>query len=179
METKVLIKTGLAPSVIAPRAEAAIRALVPDLPVLPARDLRDVAVETLGPARFQSGMLGVFAGFALLLMAVGLYGTLAYGVAQRSQEIGLRMALGAKRWQTRWLVLRQALALVGIGVLAGGIAAWFTGRLVAGLLFGVAVGDPLSYAGGATLVLLTALVACWLPVRRATGIDPARALRCE
>ncbi|HVR11352.1 MAG TPA: FtsX-like permease family protein, partial [Thermoanaerobaculia bacterium] len=179
METRILVRTRVAPLSVAPRVESTVRGLVPLLPVLPVQPLRQVADDVLLPVRFQLGLLGAFAGLALVLMCVGLYGALAYSVSRRAREIGLRMALGAGRWQTRWLVMRQGLWSVALGLAAGLLASLWFGRALAGLLFGVRAADPATYASVVVLVLLTTLLACWLPARRATTVDPAASLRAE
>jgi putative ABC transport system permease protein len=179
METRILVRTAVAPSTVAPQIERAVRGLVPLLPVLPAQPLRKVADEHLAPVRFQLGLLAAFAGLALVLMCVGLYGTLSYSVSRRAREIGVRIALGAGRWQTRWLVMRQALWIVVIGLGLGLLASLWLGRVVASLLFEVRATDPATYVTVVVLMLLTTLLACWPSVRRATAIDPAVSLREE
>jgi putative ABC transport system permease protein len=179
METRILVRTRVAPTAVAPQVERTVRELVPLLPVLPVQPLRQVADDILAPVRFQLGLLGSFAGLALVLMSVGLYGALAYSVSRQGREIGLRIALGAGRWQTRWLVVRQALWTVAMGLAAGLLGSFWLNRALAGLLFGVHAADPATYAGVIALMLLTALIACWLPARRATAVDPAVALRNE
>ncbi|HVR97842.1 MAG TPA: ABC transporter permease [Thermoanaerobaculia bacterium] len=178
METRILARTaGVAPEAVAPQVERAVREMVPLLPVLPVLPLRAAADELLAPVRFQSGLLGTFAALALALMSIGLYGTLAYSVSRRAREIGLRVALGAGRWETRWLVMRQALWIVLAGLVLGLFASFWFGRVLASLLFGVRAADPATYAAVVVLMLLTTLLACWLPARRATAIDPAVSLR--
>jgi putative ABC transport system permease protein len=179
METRILVRSGAAPSVVGPQIERAVRDLLPLLPVLPVAPLRAAADELLAPVRFQLGLLGAFAALALVLMCVGLYGTLAYSVSRRAREIGLRIALGAGRWQTRWLVMRQALWIVAAGVALGLLASYWLGRAVASLLFDVRATDPATYGTVLVLMLLTTLLACWPSVRRATAIDPATSLRDE
>jgi ABC-type antimicrobial peptide transport system permease subunit len=124
-------------------------------------------------------LLGIFAGAALLLAAVGIYGVIAYSVVRRTREIGIRMALGARQSNVLGMVAGKALALAATGVVLGTIGALALTRLMKTLLFGVTPTDVLSFtlAGGA--VILVALVACYLPARRATGIDPMEALRFE
>jgi predicted lysophospholipase L1 biosynthesis ABC-type transport system permease subunit len=177
METRILVRTTVAPGTVAAEIERAVRELVPALPVLPVQPLRAAADELLAPVRFQTGLLGAFAGLALVLMCVGLYGSLAYSVSRRAREIALRIALGARRWQTRGLVMRQALSIVVIGLAAGLVASFWFGRIVAGLLFEVEATDATVYAVVVALMVPTAVLASWPSVRRATAVEPAANLR--
>jgi ABC-type antimicrobial peptide transport system permease subunit len=129
--------------------------------------------------RLLSMLTGAFAGLATLLAAVGLYGVLAFNVARRTREIGIRMALGAGAAQVRRLVVREVLTIVGIGAAVGLIAAWFAGALVQSVLFQTRPADPWILGASAGLLGLVAFAAAYLPVRRATGVDPMIALRYE
>jgi ABC-type antimicrobial peptide transport system permease subunit len=124
-------------------------------------------------------LLGVFAGLALVLAAVGIYGVTAYSVAQRTREMGLRMALGAERWTVLALVLREAGALALAGLAAGLALAFAATRVMASLLFGVGTTDPLTFASVAATLALVSLFAAWVPGRRATQVDPMVALRTD
>jgi ABC-type antimicrobial peptide transport system permease subunit len=124
-------------------------------------------------------LLSVFAGVALILAALGIYGTLSYSVEQRSQEIGIRMALGAEGADLRKMVIRQGMSLAGLGILIGLAGALALSRLITTLLFGVYPNDPVSFAAIALLLALVAFLATWLPARRATRVDPLAALRHE
>ena len=129
--------------------------------------------------RLLAALGGFFGALALLLAAVGLYGVVAYGAARRAAEIGVRMALGARRGQVLWMVLRDALVLVFVGLALGLPASFAAGRAVASLLFDVRPEDPLTFGGTAALLAAIGLAAAWLPARRAAGMDAMRALRHE
>jgi ABC-type antimicrobial peptide transport system permease subunit len=124
-------------------------------------------------------LLAVFALFAVVLASIGLYGVLAYGVRQRVQEIGIRMALGARGADVLWMILGQGLRLTLVGVGIGVVGALALTRLLSGLLFGVPPSDPLTFTAVAGLLCGIALLACWLPARLALGVDPMVALRNE
>ena len=124
-------------------------------------------------------LLGSFAGIALVLAVVGLYAVLSQLVAQRTGEIGLRMALGAQRTAVIALIIRQGMLLASAGVIAGAVAAAWLTRLFATLLFGVRAGDPITIGGLALLLLAAAFVAAYIPARRAASVDPMVALRAE
>jgi ABC-type antimicrobial peptide transport system permease subunit len=133
----------------------------------------------LAPRRFQTGLLGLFAAIAVLLAAIGIYGVMHYEVAQRTREIGLRMALGAQRQQVLWMILRQTLLVCWAGVIAGMLPAVVGAHLLRSMLFGVAPGDPFSLAAAVCGLLLVALGAGTIPARRAASVDPLVALRHE
>jgi ABC-type antimicrobial peptide transport system permease subunit len=147
------------------------------------RTMDDVTWQAVARPRFLLFLLSSFAGIALLLAAIGIYGVMAHTVAQRTHEIGLRVALGARPAQVRALVLRQAAALVGVGVALGVIAAIVMsavlGASLRDLLLGASLVQPGLYLAVAVIVSLTALVATWIPVRRATHVQPTVALRSE
>jgi putative ABC transport system permease protein len=127
----------------------------------------------------SAALLGIFGALALVLAAVGLYGVMAYTVTERTREIGIRLALGAERGQILLLVLKQGLGLVAVGALLGVGAGWLALRMLTNLLYEVSVVDPLTFVAMPMLLFLVALVACYLPARRAMKVDPLVALRCE
>jgi ABC-type antimicrobial peptide transport system permease subunit len=139
----------------------------------------EVIATALARPRFIMFLLAIFAGIALLLATVGIYGVMSYIVAQRRQEIGLRMALGAQIRHVLSSVLGHGMAMTAAGILIGLVGAAALTRVMAGLLFGVTPHDPLTFIVGAGFLALTALVACYVPARRATKVDPMVALRYE
>ena len=175
----VVARTSINPSSLIQSVRNEVRSLNPDLPVYDIRTLEDRISLTVAQPRFQMLLLTIFAGIALLLTAVGLYGVLAYNVAQRTQEIGIRMALGASAGKVRAMVVRQGMTLALAGIGLGLIASFAATRLLASLLFGVTATDPLTFALIGLAMLLIALAACWIPARRATKVDPMIALRYE
>ena len=143
------------------------------------RTVQQILGQGLWAARMGAALLGLFGALALILASIGIYGVLAYSVAQRTSEIGLRMALGAQPRQVLGLVLKQGMLLALIGAAAGVLVALPVARLASGLLYGVSATDPLTYAGITLLLMGVALLACYLPARRATRIDPLVALRVD
>jgi putative ABC transport system permease protein len=129
--------------------------------------------------RMGAALLSIFGGLALLLAMIGVYGVMSYSVTQRSQELGIRMALGARASDVLLLVLKQGMVLAASGAALGVALALLLGRVVSTLLFGVSGRDPLTLAGVSAVLTLVALLACYIPARRAARVDPLVALRCE
>ena len=172
----MVIRTTGNPTSFVPTLRREVQALDPHQPLYNIRSFDEVVASSLGTRRISMQLFTVFAGAALLLAAVGIYGVISYSVTQRTQEIGIRMALGAQKNDVLRLVVRQGmtLALVGIGVgIAGALGLT---RLIANLLFGVQAADPLTFAAISLLLAFVALLACYLPARRAARLDPMKAL---
>ena len=138
-----------------------------------------VVAASISKERFQSLLLGLFAGLALLLACVGLYGVISYSVAQRTHEIGVRVALGAKPVDVLRLVIRQGMGLTLVGLILGVAVGGVVTRVLSDMLYGVSTRDPFVFVGAPLLLLLVAFLACYIPARRATRIDPLLALRYE
>jgi ABC-type antimicrobial peptide transport system permease subunit len=141
--------------------------------------LDQIITDSLAGRRLSMTLFGAFAGLALLLSSVGIYGVVSYLVGQRTQEIGIRVALGARRADVLRLVLRQGTKMAGVGVLLGIAASFALTRLMADMLYGVSATDPLTFLVVAAILTLVALAASYIPARRATRVDPIVALRCE
>jgi putative ABC transport system permease protein len=151
----------------------------PEQPMASIATMDELLSGSLSRSRFTMLVLGLFAGLALVLASVGIYGVIAYGVAQRTQEFGIRIALGARRRDVLRLVLGQGTRLTLLGIGLGIIASLFVTRLLATFLYGVSPTDPFTFGAVALLLALVALVACYIPARRATRVDPMVALRYE
>ena len=150
-----------------------------NLPVTSIRTMREIVAASTAQRRFQILLLTSFAGVAVLLAALGIYGTLSSSVNQRYREIGIRLALGAQGREVGAMVLRQALAPVVLGIVAGCAGAFVLMRALSGLLYGIGSGDAVTYSAAGALVLLVALASSWLPARRAMRLDPVETMRCE
>lgn len=172
----LVIRTAGDPAAFAVTLRHEVQALDKDQPVYSVRTLDDVVANSLGTRRVSMQLFAVFAAAALLLAALGIYGVMAYSVTQRTQEIGIRMALGAQKSDVLGLVIRQGMILTVIGVGVGIAGAFALSRLIATLLFGVAATDPLTFVAIPLLLLFVALIACYLPARRAARLDPKIAL---
>jgi putative ABC transport system permease protein len=174
-----VVKTAGEPAALAAAVRDVVHSLKPDQPIANMGTMDDVVARSLSQARFSMLLLGIFAGVALMLSAVGIYGVMACVVAQRTREMGIRLAMGAQAGDVLKLVLRQGgqLALAGVGI--GIAAAVALTRLMASLLFGVSAADPVTFVGVAILLTLVAIAACYLPARRATRVDPIATLRYE
>ena len=156
-----------------------VQSVDPELPVFGAQTLNEIVTASLSERRFSMEMVGLLALTALLLAGLGIYGVISYLVSERTHEIGIRLALGAQRKNILSMVLRQGLALAVVGAAVGFVVALIVSHLMAGLLYGVRPTDPLTFAGVAVLLIVVALLACYIPARRAVRVDPMIALRYE
>jgi putative ABC transport system permease protein len=156
---------------------AIVQKLDPDLPIADVRTMDQLVYERLAFDRFQAVLFGAFAGVALVLAALGIYGVMSFTVVQRTHEIGLRMALGAGRDQVLRQILREGLATALVGIAIGAIGAYLVGRAMRGMLFGVGAIDPLAFSMVAGLLLGASILACFIPAMRAASVDPMTALR--
>ena len=175
----VLIRSATDTALLREAAKKAVHEISRDQVLPGMKTLDDIKTASLGNSRFLAMLLGIFAGISLLLAAVGIYGVISYSMTQRTREIGIRMALGASRGNILQLVLSHGLTLPLLGLLLGIGGALGLPRLLASLLFGVGGRDPLTMAVVAGILGLVALLACLLPARRSTKVDPLIALRCE
>ncbi len=173
------VRTANDPTAIADAARREVWSVDKDIPVYQVATMERLVASSVAQRRFTLVLLGVFAGVALLVAAIGIYSVMSYSVTNRTNEIGIRMALGAGAGDVFRLVVGQGMKLAAAGVATGLIAAFALTRLMTGLLFGVSASDPLTFAGVGLLLALVAFVACWIPARRATKVDPMTALRCE
>ena len=176
----VMVRTTANPEAMGGTIRRAVREVDPSqAAVYDLMSMQQRVAASLGPRRFAVDLLGVFAAVALMMAAIGLYGVISYAVAQRTQEIGTRLALGARISQVLGMVVSQAMKLVGIGVALGLVAALIVARLLRSELFHVSAFDPLTFALMALVLVVVTLVASYLPARRATKVNPLEALRYE
>jgi putative ABC transport system permease protein len=175
----LIVRSSVDPAAIAAAARRELSALDKNVPLTQIKTMTDRAAEVTSRTRFIALLLGLFAGLALLLAAIGIYGVMAYSVSARTRELGIRIALGAQSGAVLRLVLRDALTLIGVGLALGASAAWATLRVLKSQLYEVRATDPLTFAGVTALLIIVAMLACYLPARRATNVDPMVALRTE
>ncbi len=173
------LRTTMDPGALANSVQRVVAAVDPDQPLYKIRTMKQLMSDSIARRKLAMMLLAVFAACALLLAAVGLYGVMSYTVTRRTHEIGIRIALGASRWQVVRMILGQSLAITGAGILIGLVGAIGVARAVSNLLFEVQPGDPVTFALVAACLALVALAASYIPARRASGVDPAISLRNE
>jgi putative ABC transport system permease protein len=175
----VIVRSTADPSALLPGIRSAVQSLDPNLPVFEVRQLEDILADNSSSRRLAVTLIGSFALLALLLAGIGIYGVVSYLVTQRRQEIGIRIALGASAQNVLSMVLWQGARLATFGIIAGLAGAFALTRMIASLLFEVSAFDLTIFAIGVIALGALVLLACWLPARRATRIDPLAALRYE
>ena len=176
---QLAVRTAADPDSMVSAVRAQVRDVDPDQPLYHVATLQQVLSESLAPRRLNLLLLGIFAGIALTLATVGIYGVMAFSVTQRTHEIGIRMALGAERRNVLGLIVRQGLRLTLIGVALGAAGAWALTSFLASFLFGVAPRDPATFVLVSLALVAVSILACYIPARRATRVDPMVALRYE
>jgi predicted permease len=179
LNMRVALRTKIDPGSMTESARQVIHSLDPELPLAKVAALTTLVNESMAQPRFSMLLLTSFGILALMLACIGMYGVISYSVTQRTQEIGVRMALGAARRNVFALVLGRGARLVTVGIGIGLVAAWGVTRTMSSFLYGVAPTDPLTFGAVSLLLAEVALLACYLPARRATRIDPILALRYE
>ncbi len=173
----MVVRTSMPSAELASRLREALLPIEPDLPTANMRTMQTMVDHAVSSRKFVVWLLGGFAGFALVLASLGIYAVISYSVSQRTQEIGIRMALGASAQTLQRGILAQTLGLAGIGMAIGIVASWVLARTLSGLLFGVTSSDPITFAGMLVILTAVAALAGYLPARRASQIDPMEALR--
>ncbi|MGC1171431.1 MAG: ABC transporter permease [Candidatus Acidiferrales bacterium] len=177
--TSVAVRASLDPATLTKSISEIVLSMNPNLPLAEVKTMDQIKDESMAGDRFSAFLFGSFAGVALLLAALGIYGVMSFAVAQRTHEIGLRIALGAGQNRVVRLIVREGMTLAGIGLLLGLAGAYFVGRLMHTLFMGVGALDPVAFGGVALLLLMSALLACYVPALRAAKVDPMQALREE
>jgi putative ABC transport system permease protein len=175
----ILVRTSNDPLAAVPAIRSELKQMDGELPMAGIASMDQLLSDSISRSRFTMLLLAVFAAIALILASVGIYGVIAYSVAQRSQEFGIRMALGANSRNVLRLVLRHGAFLTSLGIGLGILLSLAVTRFIATLLYGTSATDPLTFAAVALLLALVALAACYIPARRATRVDPIIALRYE
>jgi putative ABC transport system permease protein len=175
----VVVRTAGDPSQLAAAVQREIQTIDPNQPVSDVRTMNQWLSESVARARFNALLLGLFSALALVLASVGIYGVISYSVTQRTHEIGIRMALGASARDVLKMVVGQGMLLAMIGVALGLVASFLLTRAMSSLLFGVSTTDPVTFIFISLMLVVVTLLACYIPARRATRVDPMTALRYE
>jgi len=174
-----VVKTTGEPHSLISAATKVVAAMDQDIPLFSVKSMPEYLSASVAAPRFSTTLLSIFAAVALVLTVVGLYGVMSYSVAQRTNEIGIRLALGAQSRDVLLMIVKQGGTLILLGLAIGLAGAFALTRLIASLLFGVTAKDPITFAAVAALLAIVALLACYVPALRATKVDPMDALRCE
>jgi ABC-type antimicrobial peptide transport system permease subunit len=175
----LIARTALDPLQLAASIREQLHSLDANLPFAEVATIDELIEQQTADRRYTTGLLVLFAALGLLLAGIGVYGVVSYVIAQRTSEIGLRLALGAQRANVVWLVLREAIGMAAAGAAAGLLGAWLFRKAVAQLVFGVSPADPITFLASAAVLVALAVAACLIPARRAIRIDPMMALRYE
>ncbi len=176
---KVIVRTAGDPGALVASLRAALRTLDPELPVDALQPMRQMMAESVATERFYATLVAIFAGLALVMAAAGLYALISYGVVRRPHELGVRIALGADAGQVLRLVVGRGAVLAFLGIVLGAGGAIATTRVLKSFLFEITATDPVTFGGAALGLVVVALIASYLPARRATRVDPMVALRTE
>ena len=174
-----VVKTNSEPRTFVPAVTKEVGAMDQDIPLFGEKSMEEYLSASVAAPRFSTTLLSIFAAVALVLTVVGLYGVMSYSVARRTNEIGIRLALGAQPRDVLLMIVKQASSLIILGLVIGLAGAYAATRVISSLLFGVKAKDPFTFAGVAVLLAVVALLACYIPAWRATKIDPMEALRNE
>jgi putative ABC transport system permease protein len=177
--SNVAVRASVDPAALTKSISEIVLSMNPNLPLAEVKTMDQIKDESMAGDRFSAFLFGSFAGLALLLAALGIYGVMSFAVAQRTHEIGLRIALGAGQNRVVRLIIREGMTLAGIGLLVGLAGAYFVGRVMQSLFTGVGALDPVAFGGVAALLLMSALLACYVPALHASKVDPMQALREE
>jgi putative ABC transport system permease protein len=175
----LVVRTSIEPMSLAVPVRSAIWSVDKDQTVADIDTMDHIVAKAVARQRFSMLLLGLFAALALLLASIGIYGVMSYSVAQRTREIGIRIALGARRADVLQMTVKQALKLVGVGMMIGLAAAFLLTRVLASLLFGISATDPITFIGISVVLLAVAILASYVPALRATKVDPILALRAQ
>ena len=175
----VILKGNSDPNQLSASARNQVQLLDRDQPIYNIRTMDEIRGESVAPQRLNLTLLSIFAAIAFVLAIVGIYGVMSYAVTQRTHEIGIRMAIGAQPRDVFIMILGQGMLLTITGLVAGLVGAFGLTRLMATMLFGVKPNDPLTFAAVSTLLVAVALIACYIPGKRATRVDPVNSLRYE
>jgi putative ABC transport system permease protein len=175
----LIVRTSLDPMLLVPSLRRQLRSLDADLPFAEVATMDQIMNGQTSDRRYTTGLLGLFAALGVMLAGIGVYGVVSYVVAQRTREIGVRMALGAQHGDVLWMVIKQGLAMASAGAIVGLLGAWALRRAVAQLVFGISPADPATFLAAAILLVSFAVAACYIPARRAAKVDPMVALRYE